>query len=113
MIDQLSKEDKRQLQSIIRKGILRRCEEWLKETAALINKEYEGEENAFDRCIEVTKRSHNYYKEAVRREDYYRNSMLLTGAGELLANGYISMDDIKDCSSEVQAAIRLWARLDD
>ena len=110
---ELSKEDKRQLQSIIRKGILRRCEEWLKETATLINKEYDGDENAFDRCMEITKRSHNYYKEAMRREDYYRNSMLLSGAGELLANGYISMDDIKDCSPEVQAAIRLWARLDD
>ena len=34
MIDQISKEDKRQIQSIIRKGILRRCEEWMKETAA-------------------------------------------------------------------------------
>ena len=73
---ELSKEDKRQLQSIIRKGILRRCEEWLKETASLINKEYDGDENAFDRCMEITKRSHNYYKEAMRREDYYRNSSL-------------------------------------
>ena len=67
---ELSKEDKRQLKDIIRKGILRRCEEWLKETAALINRQYEGEENAIDRCMEVTKRSRDYYKEAVRREDY-------------------------------------------
>lgn len=110
---ELTKADKRQLQEVIRKGILRRCEEWLKETAALINRQYEGEENAFDRCMEVTKRSRDYYKEAVRREDYYRNTMLLSGAGELLANGYITMDDIGVCRPEVQAAIRLWARLDD
>lgn len=110
---ELTKADKRQLQEVIRKGILRRCEEWLKETAALINRQYEGEENAFDRCMEVTKRSRDYYKEAVRREDYYRNTMLLSGAGELLANGYITMDDINACRSDVQAAIRLWARLDD
>ena len=63
--------------------------------------------------MEVTKRSRDYYKEAVRCEDYYRNTMLLSGAGELLANGYITMDDIGVCRSEVQAAIRLWARLDD
>ena len=45
--------------------------------------------------------------EAVRREDYYRNTMLLSGAGELLANGYLSLDDIEDCRPEVLAAIRL------
>ena len=110
---ELTKADKRQLQEVIRKGILRRCEEWLKEAAALINRQYDGEENAFDRCMEVTKRSRDYYKEAVRREDYYRNTMLLSGAGELLAKGYITMDDIGVCRPEVQAAIRLWARLDD
>lgn len=110
---ELTKSDKRQLQEVIRKGILRRCEEWLKETAALINRLYEGEENVFDRCMEVTKRSREYYKEAVRREDYYRNTMLLSGAGELLTNGYITMDDIGDCCPDVQAAIRLWARLDE
>lgn len=110
---ELTKADKRQLKEVIRKGILRRCEEWLRETAALINREYKGEENAFDRCMEVTKRSRDYYKEAVRREDYYRNTMLLSGAGELLVNGYITMEDIGDCRPEVQAAIRLWARLDD
>ena len=78
---ELTKADKRQLQEVIRKGILRRREEWLKEAAALINRQYDGEENAFDRCMEVTKRSRDYYKEAVRREDYYRNTMLLSGAG--------------------------------
>ena len=54
---ELSKTDKRQMKDIIRQGILRRCEEWLKETSELINKEYDKEENAFDRCMEVTKRS--------------------------------------------------------
>ena len=39
--------------------------------------------------------------------------MLLSGAGELLVNGYITMEDIGVCRPEVQAAIRLWARLDD
>lgn len=110
---ELTKAEKRQLQGVIQRGVLRRCEEWLRETAAIINREYEGEENAFDRCMEITKRSHNFYKEAARRENYYRNTMLLSGVGELLTNGYLAMDDLKDFRPEVQAAIRLWARLDD
>jgi hypothetical protein len=110
---ELTKTDKRQLTEIIRRGILCRCEEWLKETAELIDKPYDGEENAFDRCMEVTKRSRDYFKEAMRREDYYRNTMMLSGAGVLLAEGYLTLEDIKECREEVQAAIRLWARIDE
>ena len=58
---ELTKADKRQLKDIIRRGILRRCEEWLKETSELISKPYDGDENAFDRCMEVTKRSRDYF----------------------------------------------------
>ena len=43
---ELTKADKRQLKDIIQRGILRRCEEWLKETSKLINKEYDDGENA-------------------------------------------------------------------
>ncbi len=110
---ELTKSDKRQLKDIIRRGILRRCEEWLKETSELIHKEYDGDENAFDRCMEVTKRSRDYFKEAMRHEDYYRNTMMLSGAGVLLAEGYLTLNDIEECRDEVQAAIRLWARMDE
>ena len=111
---ELTKTDKRQLKEIIRRGILRRCEEWLKETSELINKEYYGdEENAFDRCMEVTKRSRDYFKEAMRREDYYRNTMMLSGTGVLLAEGYLTLEDIKDCREEVQTSIKFWARMDE
>ena len=48
---ELTKADKRQLKDIIRRGILRRCEEWLKEMSELINKEYSDDENAFRRLI--------------------------------------------------------------
>ena len=34
---ELKKADKRQLHDLIKRGVLRRCEEWLKETAELIN----------------------------------------------------------------------------
>ena len=108
---ELTKTDIRQLKDIIRKGILRRSEDWLKETAELINKDYEGEENAFDRCMAVTKRSRDYFKEAMKREDYYRNTMLLTGTSELLTNGYLTLEELKELRPEVQDAIRLWARM--
>ena len=92
---ELTKADKRQLKNIIRRGILRRCEEWLKETSELINSEYGDDENAFDRCMEVTKRSRDYFKEAMQREDYYRNTMMLSGTGVLLAEGYLTLEDKK------------------
>ena len=109
---ELTKADKQQLTKIIQRGILQRCGEWLKETSDLISKDYDNGENAFDRCMEVTKRSRDYFKEAMRREDYYRNTMMLSGAGMLLAEGYLTLEDIKDCREDVQAAIRLWARMD-
>ena len=105
---ELTKADKRQLHDLIKRGVLRRCEEWLKETAELINKEYGEDDNAFDRCMEVTKRSRYYFKEAMRREDYYRNSMLLMGVDELLTNGYLTIEDFKDCRPEIQEKVRQW-----
>ena len=81
---ELTKADKRQLNDVIRRGILRRCEEWLNETGAFINQKYGDDENAFDRCMEVTKRARDYYKEAMLREDYYRNSMMEIGVTALL-----------------------------
>ena len=103
---ELTKSDKRQLKDIIRRGILRRCEEWLKETGELINKEYSDDENAFDRCMEVTKRSRDYFKEAMGREDYYRNTMIELGVYVLLREGYLSFEDLTELRPEVQSDIK-------
>ena len=99
---ELTKQDRRVLKDIIRVGILRRCEEWLHETSALINKEYEGEENAFVRCMEVTKHSRDFFKEAMRREDFYRNTMMELGIENLLFEGYLTEKDFKDCREELR-----------
>ena len=107
---ELTKADRAQLKAIIKRGILRRCDQWLKETSSLINQEYGDQENAFDRCMDVTKRSRDFYKEAMKRENYYSTSMMLSGVGILLAEGYLTLKDIVDCREEIQAAIRLWAR---
>lgn len=103
---ELTKADKRQLKDIIRRGILRRCEEWLKEMSELINKECGDNENAFDRCMEVTKRSRDYYKEVMEREDYYRNTMIELGVYVLLKEGYLTFDDLSELRSKVQSEIR-------
>ena len=103
---ELTKADKRQLKDIIRRGILRRCEEWLKDTSELINKEYGDDENAFDRCMEVTKRSRDYFKEAMQREDYYRNTMIELGVYVLLKEGYLTFDDLSELRPEVQSDIK-------
>ena len=103
---ELTKADKRQLKDIIRRGILRRCEEWLKETSELISKPYDDDENAFDRCMEVTKRSRDYYKEAMEREDYYRNTMIELGVYVLLREGYLTFDDLSELRPEVQSDIK-------
>lgn len=80
--------------------------EWLEQTDKLINKEFNNQENAFDRCMEIAKRSSDFYKEAMKRENYYRTQMMLSGAAALLAQGYISMDDIADCREEIKSAIK-------
>ena len=99
---ELTKADKRQLNDVIRRGILCRCEEWLNETGAFINQKYGDDENAFDRCMEVTKRARDYYKEAMLREDYYRNSMMEIGVTALLNEGYLTPDDLSECREEVR-----------
>ena len=103
---ELTKTDKAQLKEIIKKGILKLCMEWLEQTDKLINKEYDNQENAFDRCMEIAKRSSDFYKEAMKREYYYRTQMMLSGVAALLAQGYISMDDIADCREEIKSAIK-------
>lgn len=103
---ELNKTDKAQLKEIIKKGILKRCKEWLEQTDKLINKEFDNQENEFNRCMEITKRSRDFYKEAMIRENYYRTPMMLSGVVELLTDGYISMDDIADCREEIQSSIK-------
>ncbi|MBO4802381.1 MAG: hypothetical protein J5545_11060 [Bacteroidaceae bacterium] len=77
----------------------------LKDSSELINKEYGDDENAFDRCMEVTKRSRDYFKEAMRREDYYRNTMIEIGVESLLIEGYLTEQDFMECREELRTYI--------
>lgn len=103
-MEELTKQDKRQLKDLVRKGNLRRYKEWLQEMSELINKPVvESEGNEFDRCMEITKASREFYKEAMAREDFYRNSMLSTGMSNLLADGYLKKEDLADLRPELKA----------
>lgn len=99
-MENLTKHDKRQLTALVKKGNLARCEEWLQEMRAMLDKPYDGEENSFDRCMEITKASRNFFKETMRREDCYRNSMLTIGVANLFREGYITKEDIESLSNE-------------
>ncbi|MCR5043306.1 MAG: hypothetical protein K6A93_04105 [Bacteroidaceae bacterium] len=98
---ELTKQDLKTLKGLIRIGILRRCKEWLAETSSLINKEFGEDENAFDRCMEVTKRSKHYFKEAMARENFYRNSFIEIGIENLLNEGYLTEEDFSECRKEL------------
>lgn len=72
---------------------------------AFLDKDLDENENVFDRCMEVTKRSRNYYKEAMRREEYYRNTMMEMGIENLLNDGYLTEVDLTDLRDEVRETI--------
>lgn len=99
-MEQLTKQDKKQLTALIKKGNLARCDEWLGEIRALIDRPYNDKENAFDRCMEITKSARDFYKEAMSREDYYRGSWLTMGAANLLHEGYIDKNDVSALNNE-------------
>ena len=73
--------------------------------STFINKEYVDDENAFDRCMEVTKRSRDFFKEAMSREDYYRNTMIELSIENLLFEGYLSESVFAGCREELRTYI--------
>ena len=55
--------------------------------------------------MEVTKRSRDYYKEAMEREDYYRNSKIEIGVGSLFSQEYLTEQDFVECREELRTYI--------
>lgn len=111
-MEELSKADKKVLESIIKKGNLARCHEWLGEMKELLDKPLNpSKENEFDRCMEITRKSRDFYKEAMWREDCYRNSMLESGVSGLLKEGYVNFSDLAGLSDELQAQFARIVRM--
>ena len=89
-MEDFSKAEKKQLKALLKKGILRCHAEWLRELRELLDQPYDEETNEFDRSMTVTDKSRKFYKEAMRMEDYYRNSMRTIGLANLLHDGYLT-----------------------
>ena len=99
---EFTKEEKRQIKAVIRIGILRRHAEWLNQLKELLNQPFSDNENEFDRSMAITDKSRKFYKEAMKMEDYYRNSVLHFSILNLFFDGYITWDDLSQLSEELQ-----------
>lgn len=106
---ELTKKQKKELKELIKVGINRGCQKWLDETVALIQEPYDGD-NAWDRSMQITKRSREYFKETMRREDtLYRNDWLLFSVAALLNEGNLTIEDIQLFGEDITAAVMLIA----
>lgn len=106
---ELTKQQKKELKELIKTGVNRGCQRWLDETVELIQKPYDGD-NPWDRSMQITKRSRDYFKEAMRREDsLYRNDWLLFSVAALFNEGNLTIEDIQPFGEGVTAAVLLIA----
>lgn len=106
---ELTKKQKKELKELIKVGINRGCQKWLDETVELIQEPYDGD-NAWDRSMQITKRSREYFKETMRREDsLYRNDWLLFSVAALLNEGNLTIEDIQPFGEDITAVVMLIA----
>lgn len=106
---ELTKQQKKELKELIKIGINRGCQKWLDETVELIQKPYD-EDNPWDRSMQITKRSRDYFKETMHREDsFYRNDWLLFSVAALLNEGNLTIEDIQPFGEDITAAVQLIA----
>lgn len=105
-----TKKERRSLIEIIKNGNLVRYREWLDELDTLIHKPYSEEEYKFDRCMEITKKSRDFFKETMTRESFYRNTQPMCRASILLHEKDIEEKDLDPLSDEIKNAIILWSK---
>ena len=73
---EFTKAERKIARGVIKTGILRRHQEWQNEIAALIGSPYPEDSNVFERNLEITRRARDFFKEAMRMEEFYRNSQM-------------------------------------
>lgn len=99
---ELTKAEKKQIKEVLRKGILRRHAEWQQQLSELIAKPFEENCNEFDRSMQLTDNARKFFKEAMRMEDYYGGSMMVTGLVRLCDEGYLKREDLNSLSDRVR-----------
>ncbi len=103
---ELSKEDKKAAREILRRGILHRHAQWQEEMRDLLDKPYNKGENEYDRNMQITGKSREFYKEAMEMEDYYRGSQMIFGLAQLYHGQYLTDEDLEPLSEEAIASVR-------
>ena len=108
---ELTKNQKREIKDLIKVGINRGCQKWLDETVRIIQQPYDDEkENPWDRSLKITKRSRDYFKETMSREEsFYRNDWLLFSVAALVNEGNLTYEEIKPFGEDILAAVHLIA----
>lgn len=104
---EFSTADKRLAKDIIRRGVLHRHAQWQQELRELLDKPFDENSNVYDRSLQITNEARKFFKEAMEMEDYYRNSMLLTGLANLYYRHLITDDDLAELSEEIKRSILL------
>ncbi len=106
---EFTKSEKQAAIGLIRRGILHRHAQWHKEMRELLDKPY-GEDNEFDRSMEITKMARDFYKEAMMMEDYYSTSNLEIGIARLFQDGHILAEDIDSLPKKVAQGVKHFLR---
>lgn len=97
----ISKKKYKTAQEILKTGILRRHEQWLKELAETIAHSYDEEtENTYDRSMAITRMARGWYKEASRMDTWYDKHTILEAINHLVITGFITDAELQllnDC----------------
>lgn len=101
-MNDFTKSEIRAAVAVIRKGILHRHAQWQNELRALLDEPLAEDENEFDRNMKITKESKKFFKEAMRMEDFYRNTFMSTGLAHLYRDGHISSEDFASLPENVR-----------
>lgn len=105
---ELSKQDYRAAKEVLKVGILRLHEQWQRHLGELLVRPYEENENAFDRSMEITKMSRDWFKDASSMEHWY-DRMSVTGyIARLLEDGMLKESDVEHFSNDVVAEIDFY-----
>ena len=107
MLD-FTKEEKKEAKELLKKGILKCHAEWLRGLKELLDSPFEEGSNEFERTMDITKRSRDFYKEAMRMEDYYNSSKIFFGILNLYNDGYLIEEEISTLPERIQQAIKIW-----
>ncbi len=105
---ELTKSERRAVKGLIRKGILHRHAQWQNELRMLLDKPFGEDGNEFNRSMQITKEVRQFYKEAMRMEEFYRNSQLMNGLSYLYCEEHLTDEDLAFLPKNIADKVRLF-----